>query len=340
MAWIQLWQAWPGREPMAHPEYARLFARPCDRVVCAAGEDEGGCVLFPLILRPLAAEPWASAYESRCDAITPYGYGGPFAWGRGPRNDAAFWRAYDDWRVKERIVSTFARLSLFPGQLTEPPGPIKTHAPNIVVPLAEGADELWRRCDKNVRTCVRAAERAGLVIEIDPTGIRLDSFLNVYTQTMQRRGASDWYFFSRNFFSDLIAKLPGQFVFFHALLNGKVVSSDLILSSPDHIYYFLAGTLAEAYSLKPTYLLKHSEIRWGIGQSKKSFVLGGGYESGDGIFRFKRAFAPHGEVPFRTACMIGDDRSYRELERDRQAFASHRNEVWTPRPDFFPVYRS
>jgi hypothetical protein len=87
-AWTDLWSAWPGREVMAHPEYARLFARPCDRVVCAAGRDDAGSILFPLVLRPLAAEPWAVRDERRWDATTPYGYGGPFAWGGAGRDDA------------------------------------------------------------------------------------------------------------------------------------------------------------------------------------------------------------------------------------------------------------
>ena len=122
-AWKALWHSWPGREVMAHPEYARLFARNCDRVLCAAGEDAGGSILFPLILRPLAAEPWARAGERRWDAITPYGYGGPFAWGLGPRDDAAYWGDYAGWCRQAGVVSTFARLSLFPQQLARLPRP-------------------------------------------------------------------------------------------------------------------------------------------------------------------------------------------------------------------------
>src|ERR671936_339922 len=63
VSWLELWRRWPTREVQAHPDYARLFVRPCDRVVCAVGEDAGGVVLFPLILRPLAAEPWARRHE-------------------------------------------------------------------------------------------------------------------------------------------------------------------------------------------------------------------------------------------------------------------------------------
>ena len=46
------------REPMAHPAYAALFARAVDRAVCLVQGNETSCVLYPLVLRPLA-DGWA-----------------------------------------------------------------------------------------------------------------------------------------------------------------------------------------------------------------------------------------------------------------------------------------
>src|SRR5262249_36124333 len=80
-AWLAHWDEWPDREIMAHPDYARLFARPQDRVLAAALRSGGGGILFPVILRPMSEEPWARGWESASDLTTPYGYGGPFAWG-------------------------------------------------------------------------------------------------------------------------------------------------------------------------------------------------------------------------------------------------------------------
>ena len=138
-AWIELWQAWPEREVMAHPEYALLFAAGGARAVAAVGEAPGRTILLPLLLRPLAEEPWADRDEECWDAASPYGYGGPFTWGDAPADDDAFWRAYYDWCAQERVVSTFLRLSLFPDQLASIPGQVREHGPNVVVPVAVGA---------------------------------------------------------------------------------------------------------------------------------------------------------------------------------------------------------
>jgi hypothetical protein len=331
--WLSLWRGWPRREVMAHPEYARLFARPCDRVVCAAGEDERGAILFPLLLRPIAAEPWASAGEERLDAVTPYGYGGPFAWGS--CDEEAFWRAHAAWCREERIVSTFARLSLFPEQLAGFPGDVEVRARNIVVPLEGGREALWHGYEGKVRRWVHVAERAGLEVEVDRAGARIDEFLAVYTHTMERHRAERWYFFPRAFFAQLAARLLGQFAFFHTLLRGEVVSSDLVLCSEEHVYYFLGGTYAEAFPLGPNYLLKHHIATWAAGEGKKGYVLGGGYEPDDGLFRYKRAYARRGEVPFRVGRLVHDDASYTALVAARAAARG-----WSPRPGFFPTYRA
>ena len=44
-AWLELWNRWPDREVMAHPDYVRLFARPVDRVVAAAFRSDDGGIL-------------------------------------------------------------------------------------------------------------------------------------------------------------------------------------------------------------------------------------------------------------------------------------------------------
>jgi hypothetical protein len=337
--WLSLWRRWPEREIQGHPEYARLFARPCDRVVCATGEDQGRAVLFPLILRPLAFEPWAADGERRLDAITPYGYGGPFAWGA-PGDDAAYWRAFCAWCRDERIVSSFARLSLFPERLARVPGRVEVCAPNIVVPLTGGADAIWRGYETKVRRWVHVAERAGLRVELDRDGSRLGAFERVYSHTMERNGADDWYFFPRAFFEAIVERLRGHYVFFHAVSGDDVVSSDLILCSEEHVWYFLGGTLAEAFRLGPNYLVKHTVATWAAAQGKRGYVLGGGYQPGDGLFRYKRAWARRGEVPFKVARLVHDEHAYADLTARRVAFAERSGETWSPRHGFFPAYRA
>jgi hypothetical protein len=338
-AWTDLWSAWPGREVMAHPEYARLFARPCDRVVCAAGRDDAGSILFPLVLRPLAAEPWAVRDERRWDATTPYGYGGPFAWGGAGRDDAGFWRAHADWCREENLVSTFARLSLFPEDLAAIPGPVEVRSPNVVIELGRPLDAVVRGYEHKVLRWANTAEANGLEVQLDRQGTRLDEFLGIYRNTMERHHAAPEYFFPRDFFTAIVERLPGHFAWFHAIWKGEVVSSDLALFSGQHLYYFLSGTLEKAFPVGANYLLKHRVVLWAHAAGMRACVLGGGYDTGDGLFRYKRGFARRGEVPFKVACLVHDEQAYAELLALRTAGETRAGRRWAPRPGFFPGYR-
>lgn len=339
-AWLDLWNACPSREIMAHPAYAGLFVRPGERLICVLGHFSTGSILFPLILRPLAQEVWAAPGECRWDATTPYGYGGPFSIGSSPLDAAPFWDAYTAWCSQNQVVSTFARLSLFPSQLAPLPGPVQFRLPNIVIPLAGGHDAIWNAYEGKVRKWVRVAQDSGVTVEEDRDGAHLDDFLHIYTRTMTRRHASDWYFFPRSFFQSIIENLAGHFCFFHARKDGVAISSDLVLCSDQHIYYFLGGTLEEAFPFGANYLLKHSIVCWGSAQGKSSCVLGGGYSLGDSLFRYKRAYARKGEVPFFTANIVHDQAGCAELDSIRSNFESNAGIPWQPRSDFFPSYRA
>ncbi|HEX9402409.1 MAG TPA: GNAT family N-acetyltransferase [Anaeromyxobacter sp.] len=338
-AWLEAWRRWPEREVMAHPEYARLFARPDERVVAVLAEAEGGAVLFPLVLRPIAAEPWAAPGEDRWDATTPYGYGGPFAWGEREGHGPAFWQAYEAWCRDERVVCTFARLSLFPDQLAPLKGKVEVRGPNVVVPLQGGIDAVWRGYDRDVRRRLRVARREGVTVELDRDGARVAEFHEIYAHTMERRRAPAWYRFPCAFFERLVRLLPGQFLLVHALAGGRVLSSELVLASARHVYAFLGGTRSDGFHVYPNEVVRHAAAEWAAADGKAGYVLGGGRSAEDGIYRHKRLLAPKGEVPFRTACLVHDELAYHALARRRDAWEASSGTRWTPLPGFFPAYR-
>lgn len=338
--WIDLWRLWPGREVTAHPFFVRLFARPGDRVICPSARTAGGGILFPVILRPFSSEPWAGAEEKRCDLTTAYGYGGPFAWNVPEQLAPGFWSQFHDWAQSRGAVTCFARLSLFPEQMLVFDGEILDRGPNVVRSLTHSDDELWADYDGKVRKNVKRARREGLTVQFDPRGERLDAFHQAYEATMKRREALSQYFFPRSFFESIIADLAGQFVFGHALAGEKVVASELVLVSAENSYFYLGGTHAEAFSLRPSDLLQHEIFRHCRDRGLKRCILGGGYRPDDGILRFKRSFAPGGDRPFRVGVKTYDQDASSRLVESRRAWERSQGREWNPVEEFFPPYRS
>lgn len=339
--WLSIWESWAGREIYAHPDYVRLFAKASEHPICAAMINaNGGGILYPLILRPLNVEPWTTPGTDVYDVVTPYGYGGAFEWATNQENANAFWTGLENWIKGKNVVSSFARLSLFSDQILAFPGDIEVRQSNVVRSLDLDDDALWRDYAHKVRKNVKRALHEKIEIEFDDDGQQLDSFLQIYYSTMDRNNASERYYFSESFFRQMIAALAGNFAFFHAIKSGKIISTELVLLSDKYIYSFLGGTLREAFQFRPNDLIKHRIIEWGRANGKKGYVLGGGYEGRDGIFRYKLSFAPNGEVPFRVGKKIHNLNLYQQLVGMREEWERSRNGLWNPNPEYFPKYRA
>jgi hypothetical protein len=341
-AWIDYWTQWPEREVFAHPDYLLLYADRKVRPLCAAYAAGGSHVLYPFLLRRLGDEPYCDpALRDWADITSPYGYGGPFAWGRPWDAEAAsaFRRQFDAWASSSRLVSEVARLSLFPETLLPYPGSTRPVLDNVVRTLTLSAAELWRDFEYKVRKNIKRAQTSGVTIVVDEKGARLDEFLAIYAGTMSRRNASAAYLFPRDYFERMGRRLPGQCAYFHAVYGSAVIATELVLISADRIYSFLGGTDAAYFHLRPNDLLKFEIMNWARDAGKKAFVLGGGYAPADGIYRYKLSFAPHGRVPFCIGSRILDADAYARLLRARTALAEAQGGSWEQKPGFFPAYR-
>jgi predicted N-acyltransferase len=187
---------------------------------------------------------------------------------------------------------------------------------------------------------VNKARRCGLNVRFDMTGELLEGFLEIYYGTLDRRSAAQSYYFPRRFFESLAEGLRGQFVFAYAFSGTRLVATELVLVSATHLYSLLGGTRADAFDSRPNDLLKHAVIEWGIEQGKTAYVLGGGKDGADGIFRYKLSFAPRGAVTFTVGKRIHDDRANDRLIRRREGWEQQRGNGWQAKDGYFPVYRA
>lgn len=345
--WLQLWEA-SGREPFTHPAYVQLYTNGSAEARCALYETDKGVVFYPFLLRCIPKQtgkkPSATPFF---DIISPYGYGGPLLvkkqpekWTTEAGNASAaiekeqktalfsgFYSYFHRWARENNIVSEFVRFFLFSEARVFYYGLVEHNNDNIVVSLNRTDEELWRSFRHKVRKNVRKALEKGLVVEEDPLGERLDDFLNVYYHTLDRRKATGFYYFSKDFFRRSVQALSGNSCFFHVQQQNQVIASELVLMSDSHVYSFLGGTLADHFDARPTDLLKYHITKWARTNGFTHFVIGGGHKPHDGIFAFKEAFAPGSILPFHTGKMIFDEKMYKNM---------HGNISYD---GFFPAYR-
>ena len=120
-------------------------------------------------------------------------------------------------------------------------------------------------------------------------------------------------------------------MFFHAVYEGKIVSTELVIYGSHNCYSYLGGTDAEYQFVRPNDFLKYEIIKWAKEKGLKNYILGGGYGSDDGIFQYKYALAPNGVKDFFIGRRLFDQSTYNMLKDLRTDEINEK---------YFPIYRS
>lgn len=264
------------------------------------------------------------------DFQTPYGYGGMIIEGGNVRE---VWEEYKKLCEEESIICEFTRFSLFAHGEAYYDGDVESRTHNIVRNLEMPMDDMLFNFEHKVRKNLKKAERNGLEIVIDEQGEFFEDFLNIYYDTMERNQAKEEYYFPRSFFENFRG-MKDNAAWFHVRKDGRIVSTELVIYNENNCYSYLGGTYAEYFEFRPNELLKVEIMKWAQGKGIKNFVLGGGYGEDDGIFRYKKSFAPGGVVDFYIGTKILNKEIYDRLVDIRKEQADFDADT-----RYFPRYR-
>lgn len=323
--WTKLVETRFENELMLKPAYLQLLCQEGQEGYCAYMESGENAILYPFVLREI---PFAPEYR---DIITAYGYGGPFTKGTFTEEELViFWHETDQWLKSKNVVSEVVKFSLFGTENSGYPGMIEEAMKNIVRDFNMSMEEMWMEFEHKVRKNLKKAQKNNLEFKVDFTGEYLEEFLDIYYSTMDRREAGEGYYFKKDFFEQLHGTLPRNYCYFHIFLDGKMISTELALLSDSTMYSYLGGTKREYFEYRPNDFLKYQMILWGYEQKMKRFVLGGGYNKEDGIYKYKRSFAPNGEKIFKVGTRILNQEAYDKLCQIKGIDKNH---------PFVPAYR-
>lgn len=265
------------------------------------------------------------------DLSTPYGYGGFWIEGK---DYESLDEEYEQYCKNNGFVSEFVRFHLFENYKDIFNGTVESHTNNVVRSLDLDIDDMLMDFEHKVRKNLKKANKAGLEIEIDESGERIEEFLDIYYGTMDRTDAKANFFFPQSFFKT-INEMINNFVYIHVIYEDTVISTELVLFGTENCYSFLGGTKSDYFNLRPNDFLKFEIIKWAKAKGLKRFILGGGYGEDDGIFRYKKSFSPNGIHKFYVGKRIFNRDKYDELIKIRNSDLSFDKDT-----KYFPQYRS
>ena len=298
-------------------------------------------VAFPYLRRDLGElEHLGLGLGELFDVTSAYGYGGPFWSVEEP--DEGMWKrfreAFGEHCRSEGIVSEFVR---FDPMVVNHVGYEDAEESNttVYVDLTGSGKDVRRGFSSANWRNIRKAERSGVEFAELLWEESGEEFYRLYEQTMKRVGASDFYFFPVNFFANHFRYLGGGAHLFGGMLRGELIAVALCMSYGSLFHYHF-GCSSEAHlNVRPNNLLFRGMIRWARNRGFRKLHLGGGYEEGDSLFRFKASFSSH-RAKFFVCRRVHMADEYERLTRLNDEHIAREGGTLSARAkDFFPAYR-
>ena len=213
-------------------------------------------------------------------------------------------------------------------------GTIVEHGETVSVDLTATIDEQWTGTRADHRNQINRAIRAGHRAYIDDDWAHEATFVDIYTATMNRVGASASYMFGADYVRALRTALGSRLSLCVVDIGGTIAAAGLFTEECGIVQYHLSGTDGAFIRERPTKLMLHFIRGYMKERNDRVLHLGGGLGGADdSLFEFKAGFSRR-RHPFRTWRVIVDPARYASLSRAADPTVDLEDAT-----GFFPLYR-
>lgn len=202
----------------------------------------------------------------------------------------------------------------------------------LVTNLKDYENPVQAQFSKNSRKSIRQAINKGITYNIVEAPNDLNSFKEIYYETMKRNNATDYYFFADKYFEALLKYYKNNLVLIEAVFEGKIIAVCLYFIYNKLIHVHLSGTLNEYLNLSPEYILQYAITLWGKENGYELIHRGGGRSNSeeDSLYLFKKNFAKLETRDFYISKKIWNNKIYNKLCELKNVKKDE---------EFFPAYR-
>lgn len=245
------------------------------------------------------------------DLQSPYGYGGIYC----DAGDENFIKeAFDNLKLKaleQNIIAFFIRFHLFDENLQKYKEILPFFAKNretIVVNTEKNIENIRANYSPRIRSYIKKA-RKELKIELIKKENCKD-FFKLYTSTMQRNKAEDFYFFDEKYFEKLFNF--DESIILKASLNDEILAFASFFLCGDFSYYHLSANTLKSNA---NAALLDFFFEYASAKNSKFCFLGGGVKDEDMLFKFKEKFSTL-RANFYIGGMVFDEKNFTFLNKN------------------------
>ncbi|SNR66889.1 FemAB family protein [Maribacter sedimenticola] len=281
-------------------------------------------IAIPFLKREIEGTPYF-------DLTSVYGYAGPI-YNNLPENfdNTIFSNELKDYLIRNKIISVFSRLnpyfnqqSLILNNLGETPISGKV----VNIDLTKSIEEQRTQYGKSTKNRTNKCRRIATVKEVTSQE-DLETYIDIYYENMDRLGAKDSYYFSKEYFFNFLKSKDFKTRVLLVIENesGKAMAGSMFVETNTIVQFHLSGTRTKFLNWAPANLFLDEMRLLATAEGYQIFNLGGGLGGQeDSLFNFKASFSKD-HRDFRLWKYIVNNTAYSELSKDKEG-------------DFFPLYR-
>ena len=279
-------------------DYHRLAKGYKEEPILICYHTDNSLIAVPLLIRPIDN----TLYN---DATSVYGYPGPLT--KNIKNTFDFDQFHHQFTqfLKDlNIISAFSRLNPFipeQGKCLNSLGTTTVVGNIVYLDLTKTEDEQLGAYHKRLRTYINKS-RATYTIKKSKKLEDIESFMELYYENMRRVSAKKEYFFTKEYFLELLHSNQFDTELMLAVCNatGKVAGGAIFILKDKIIQYHLSGASEDFLKLNPVKLLIDEMRSIGSKNGYSYLNLGGGFGSKeDSLFYFKSGFSNE-TAPFKV----------------------------------------
>ncbi len=297
-------------------------------------------VIVPVMLNSLEVDWKKYKFDAKC----PYGYPGIISNREINKNEyEKFIFSLQNLMKDQGILTLLSHLQPFNNEYLEKyvsPGRLDVallrHGPIVNVPLGNSIENIRSMFSTNHRRNIRKLIKLGYYVKFNEWG-KWQDFKNLYESTMSRLSATDYYYFSDEYWDylHLVFQKKGMLCLVYDN-DDKISSGGLFTVGNNASFYHLGGTHSADLKFAPSKLMFFEIIEHLQNMNCKNLILGGGLGlKKDNLFKFKAGFSDV-KLTFMSLALAADKQDYID-------YSHHTKGELKGNPglikSFFPYYR-
>lgn len=294
-------------------KYIRLYETERDKAFCFVCLEKDKCMLFPFLRREFNFNG-----DTYYDFETCYGYGGPIYNTKDSEFIESALCSMSNYCVSHNYVAGFTRFHplLNNDCLFDKVGSVINDRQTISVNLQDEIDSIWMtEIHTKNRNVIKKCISNNLEFIIDTELHYFDDFARLYTQTMSRLNADQFYYFNEQYYRNILA--CDNVYLGIVKYDNHVISSAIFMQSSVYSHYHLSGSDREYLSLSPNNFMLWKAVEFFKQKGACHFHLGGGTDSSEtnSLLLFKQKFSKS-RYDFRIGKQIFNQEIYAAICSD------------------------